>query len=148
MAWSDVRTRLATDLATVAITSPVAETVKRVYTFPPRIVQDYPAFIIYPPTVRVERGPSGRRIKHVVVRIRFVFADEDLDTAAEYLDAYREAVIDMFDTEIALGLTGGVQHIVGPDVQEVAGFKFGDRDFIGQDFLLSMQIKDNVTYAH
>jgi len=144
MAWINARARIKALLETVSITSPVEQTIKRVYETPPGTVQDLPCFIIYPPALTVERG-SSLRIKHYTVRLRLLVSDADLDRAADLVDAYREAVIDVFDGDVTLN--GTCTQIVGPAVEEAASSSYGGRDFTSIDCLLTVEIKEAKAFS-
>lgn len=147
MAWADVRQRIVDDLAGVAIASPVAATIKRAYEFPPRHLEDVPCFVIYPPSVEIERGPNNRRLKTYQSRIRLFVADEEVATAIEHLEAWREATIDMLDGEVALGNIGDVVNIVGPSVQEPGTTVYADTPYVTQDFLLTVRVRESRTFS-
>lgn len=143
MAWADAKARIAVDLAAVAITSPVAQTIKRVYADPPESIQDLPCFIIYPPALTVSRG-SALRTKVYTVRLRLLVSDEDLSRASALVDAYREAIVDAFDVETALNLTA--ETIDGPSFEEAASFTYGQRQFTGMDCMLTVILVDGVSF--
>lgn len=139
-AFEAVRDRLAAILGAIVITSPVAASIVRVYEMPPSTVEDMPCFIIYPPALKVERGSSGLRIKTYTVRLRCLVSDEGVERAAALVDAFREAIIDAFDSDLTLA--GTATQIVGPEVVEASGFSYGGRDYVGMDCLLTVQIKE------
>jgi hypothetical protein len=140
MAWREARAQIAAILAAIYITDPVVLAIKRVYTTPPATVQDVPCFIIIPPALKVERGASGLRIKTYTVRIRCLVSDEALDRAHDLVDAFREAIVDAFDSDITLNHT--VTQIVGPNVEEAGGAKYGSIAYSGMDCLLTVQIQE------
>jgi len=121
MAWLDARTRIAALLATVSITEPIEQTIERVHATPPANVEDLPCFIIYPPALKVERG-SALRIKTYTVRLRLLVGDADMDQAADLVDAYREAVIDVFDTDTRL--SNSQTRITGPSAEEAGSVQY------------------------
>ena len=98
MPWSSARARIVVLLATLKLAEPVLSTIAKVYPTPPPTIGDLPCFVIYPPALKVERGP-GIRIKTYTVRLRLLVTDADLEQAADLVDAYREAVVDVFDTD-------------------------------------------------
>ena len=145
MTWLAARQHLATQLATVAITSPSAETIRRVYEFPPNTISDTPCLVLNQPFGRVERGPNNRRLKYYTVRLRLLVHDESLPTAVELVDAWREAVCDFLDEQITLA--GNVQYMETYEVLEAASFQYNDKQYTGAEFLLPMRIKDNRVFA-
>lgn len=144
IAWADSRARIATDLATVAITSPITQTVKRVYATPPGVIQDMPCFIIYPPALEFSRH-SALRMKRYTVRIQFFITDQDLDRATDIVDNYREAVVDMFDQDVTLN--GTCTQILGPRFEPAVSLKYAEKDYVGLDFFLSVDISTAATFA-
>lgn len=143
MAWADARARIAELLETVSITSPITESIVKAYETPPGTVQDLPCFIIFPPALTVERGSGGLRIKTYTVRLELLVRDADLSQAADLVDAYREATIDVFDTKGTL--SGTCTLIVGPRVEEASGLEYprGTGSFYtGFDAFLTVQIQE------
>lgn len=143
MAWSDAKAQLVAILAGVAITSPVAQTVKKVYANPPGTVQDVPCFIVYPPSVVVERPSGTVREKRYQVRCRLLVLDADLDRASDLCDAYREAVIDTFDDDVTLNLTVSNSEMA---IEEASSFTYGQRSYTGFDVVLTIDMTDAVTH--
>jgi hypothetical protein len=144
MAWRDARTRIKALLETVAIITPIEQTIARVYATPPATIQDTPSFVIYPPALVVERA-SSLRIKHYTVRLRLFVLDADISQAADLVDAYREAVIDVFDTDVRLN--GTCTLIVGPAVEEAASVEYGSTRYTVIDCLLTVEIQDPTNFT-
>lgn len=141
--WRTIRGELVTLLGTVAITAPISSTVKRVYATPPAAIQDVPAAVIFPPSVRTVRGQS-LRIKTYRVRIRFLVLDSDLDVGADIVDSYREALIDMFD--LNLTLNGNVVTIQGPDIDEAKSVNWAGKDYTMFEAWLGLEVKDGISF--
>jgi hypothetical protein len=154
--WTDARARIAEHLLAVAITSPSAMQIKKVYTSPPGTVQDTPCFIIYPPAVPRNERPSGQLRKQTyVVRMRLLVKDADLAQSAELVDAFRSAVLGEdestpgpFDLHNKLSdassLNQTCQSIEGPIAEEAAGFTYGGTFYTGIDFLLTVHFAHGV----
>jgi hypothetical protein len=140
MSWLSARARIAVLLGKVELAEPVKSAIAKVYPTPPGTIGDLPCFIIYPPALKVERGQSGLRIKTYTVRLRLLVSDADLDQAADLVDAYREAVVDMFDTDVRL--SDSHTRIQGPTVEEAGQFTYGGRDYTGMDCLLTVIIEE------
>ncbi len=145
MPWRDARAKLAEALKDVAITEPVEQKVERVYESPPSTVQDVPCFIIYPPAVKVTRGPSGRRTKLYTVRCRLLARDADAERASDVVDAYREALIDRLDAEITLAQNVSVSD--SQDIEEAAGFTYAGTKYIGFDALLKINMTEGRSFS-
>lgn len=148
MAWSDARARIAANLATVAITTPAPATIKRVYEFPPLNLEDFPCFVIFPPSVELERGPNLRRMKVYTSRLRLFVKDENLATAVEHLEAWRESMFDMWDSDVALGNVGGVVNIEGPSALEPGAGFYNDQQYTVQDYMLTVRIRESISFSH
>jgi hypothetical protein len=143
--WADARTQLATILGTVSITSPIEQTIKRVYATPPGTVQDRPCFIIFPPALTVERHMGGLRIDHHRIRIALLTLDADKDVAADIVEAYREAFADMLDANVTLN--GTVTQIEAQETEEGSSVTFGGVEYQGCITFLTVETKRSVTYA-
>ena len=147
MAWSDIRARLAVVLDAIAVTSPSAESIKRVYLTSPATVEDLPCFIIYPPAVEVERRPGGWRVnKYGPLRLRCLVRDADVAVAVDFLDAFREATIAAFDAEIRLENEATL--VQSQRIDEAKAFKYGGRDYVGFDCILGVRLDEQVTYGN
>lgn len=149
--WTDAKARIATLLAAVSITSPVAQTIKKVYSNPPGAVQDVPCFIIYPPAVPRNERPSGSlRTQEYVVRLRLLALDADLERAAALCDAYRSivlgegAALGTFDADVTLNAT--CVAILGPTAEEAASFQYGAKSYTGIDFLLTLRFSEAIEH--
>lgn len=141
MAWRDARARIAAILAAVMITDPVITPIKRVYQNPWETVEDAPCFIFIPPARKVERSSGGLRIKTYTLTMRCLVHDDDLERAADMVDAFAEATIDAFDSDLTL--SGTASDIKGPDApQQAGGFEYAGRRFVGMDLVLTVVIKE------
>lgn len=141
MSWADAKDKLADVLATVAITSPAAITIARVYSDPPGQVADLPCIIIYPPALTV-RWQNSIEYKAYRARIRLVVKDADLAQAASLVDAFREALIDALSGSIKLG--GGATVLNGTEVEEASDFEIpggSGKHYTGFDAFLPVNIQ-------
>jgi len=143
MTWAAARGALATALAAVSITSPISQTVKRVYESPPGTVQDVPCFIIYPPEVRIDRS-YGQRDKTYTVRCRLLVSDQDLDQAAALVDAFRESAIDKMDDNTELG--GNAETAFLDRVTEAQAYSYG-RMYTGLDCFVTIRLHDHKAFG-
>ncbi len=144
MAWAAAKAELVTILGGVSITSPITQTIARVYPDPPAAVQDLPCVIIYPPSLDVQRI-AGTRYKVYRSRLLLLVRDEDLDRAAAIVDAYRESLVDAFDSNVRLN--GAAQRIDGPAVEPAADFKYGLGDYTGFGAILTVHLQDAVAFS-
>jgi len=115
--WSAARDAIAAILDSVAITVPVATSIKRVYTYRTGAETEFPCVVISsPPAKRVERGPGGYRAKTYDVDLHLMVRDAEIARAADILDAFEEAIIDAFDNAVALNFAAsGYMLLSGPD---------------------------------
>jgi hypothetical protein len=144
MSWLAARTRIAVLLGTLELAEPILSSIVKVYPTPPGTIGDLPCFVIYPPALKVERG-SGLRIKTYTVRLRLLVSDADLEQAADLVDAYRETVVDVFDTDIRLSDIHTL--LTGLTVEEAGQFTYGGRDFTGMDCFLTVQIQEPKAFS-
>ena len=139
-AFEACRERIAAILGAISITSPVAASILRVYEMPPETVEDVPCFILFPPALKVERGSSGRRVKTYTLEMLCLVSDEAISDAAAIVDAFREAVVDAFDSDLTLNTTATL--IEGPSVERGLAWKYAGRDFIGINCVLTVVLKE------
>lgn len=147
MAWKDARTEIKALLETVSIAEPIKEAIARVYEFPPPTVEDLPCFIIGLPALKIERGPS-LRIRTYKVRLTLLVRDADVDRAAEIADAYREAILDVFDADVTLG--GNCTQALAPEFEEGSGFEYpggSGKHYVGYDIFLTVEIKEAKAFS-
>lgn len=145
MSWAGARTQIKTALEALAITSPTALSVKRCYEFPPATIQDYPAFIIYPPSLDVQVGPSSR-VRTYRPKLRMIVSDQDMSQSAAIADAFREVLVTAFDDKV--DLTGTVTLCWIERCDELAGFEIPvGKMWIGFDSFLHLEIKETVNFS-
>jgi len=144
MAWADAKARIVEVLETLEITEPEAQTIKRVYPNPPGTIGDVPCVIVYPPALTVVRQSSSLRKKVYTIRMLLLVKDADLSQAAALVDAYREAMIDLFDTDLTLNYTASI--IDGPNIDAAADFIVGDRHYTGMDCILGITLMEAANY--
>jgi len=142
--WKDARAELKTILEGVSITSPITETIARVYEFPPAQVQDQPCIIIYPPALDVQRNIGSLRIKNYRVICRLLLRDEDLGRASELADAYREALADKIDDNVTLN--GKATVVSSQEITAVGNFSEAGYPFFGLDCILGIEFKETATF--
>lgn len=142
--WTDARARLAAQLLTVNITTPITQTIKRVYTNPPGSALDVPCFILYPAIRSIERY-YGKRDKNYLVRCRLLVQDADIDQAAAICDSYREAALDVLDQDTTLN--GTATEAFYESAAELSGFSYGGRDYVGLDVMVSIKLHEEVTFG-
>lgn len=116
MSWNTARAQLVTLLGSVAITSPVTASIKRVYPYRPGNQADFPCIVLRNPPGKalIGRGGATRKMRYDVP-IEVYVRDADLERAGEILDAFEEAIVDVLDVNVTLDLGNGVVVQSGPD---------------------------------
>src|SRR3990172_2040237 len=101
MAYSDARSRIATVLATVSITSPVTLAIAKVYTDPPATIQDWPCFVMYGAEGEYDYTAGGAAIAEELETefVQLFIRDDDADQAAAIVRAFQVATRNAFKTE-------------------------------------------------
>lgn len=150
MAWSDVREAIRDRLATVSIETsiqgtPRAETVKRVYEFPPVAIVDTPCFVMLPVARTQEWGPSYSRLRTYTMTVQFMTRSELPDTGAAFADAYSESVKDAFIGALRLGGVDDALNIVnGPNIDAPTVLNYAGEDFIGFEMTLTIRFSESL----
>jgi hypothetical protein len=103
VSYEDARARLATVLATVAITSPIVQSIQRVYTEPPQTIQDAPCIILFGSDMDEDWTAGGAAVEQQQVELVQLFLkDEDAARAFELAMAYRAAILTTLKAESGL----------------------------------------------
>lgn len=120
--------------------------IKAVFANPPNGIgsDEWPCFIINPPSCTPERRMGGWRVKRYEVRITCLVSDAELEKANAWVDAFREAFIDAIDVNLRLNET--VDIVDGPRVEEADTIFYNQRPFTGFDGFLTIRISDGITY--
>src|SRR3990170_1456781 len=127
--YEDARSRIGAVLATVAITSPLALAIKKVYADPPSTVEDQPCFILYGSAGQAEWMVGGDATEEDhTERCRLLVHDADLERAARLVRAFRAATIAAFGAESGLSSHATVFAFRW---EEPKGFTYGGRDYTG-----------------
>lgn len=145
IAWLTARAEIATILTGVAISSPVAATIKRVYETPHKHVTDLPCVVVVGTAKPLIIRSSGLREREYVARLRLVIDDADLEQTADMIDAFEEAIIDAFDANLTLN--GKVSNLNGPAWEEPETFDVGGQTRWGADALVSFRMFDDPGFA-
>lgn len=146
MGWKEIRDDLVDTLETVAITTPSAMTIKRVYPTPPGTVQDLPAIIVFSPSRHIERSFGGTQ-RMYAVRCRLLLTDSDKDVGADIVDAFSEALITAFNTNNKIGATPPYGVIVQQDIAEPGTLTAGGKTYSGFDCTFTLNIRGPETLS-
>lgn len=145
--WSTARTAIASIIEAVSITTPIAESIKKVFQTQPANIADFPCVIIMGAAKRVTRPPSLRS-KYYDVRVRLVIRGADLARSADVIDAFEEAIIDAFDNAVKFNLAGENYLLMeGPNWEEPGMFDIGGQAHSGADAILSIKLQDAKAFA-
>lgn len=143
--WLTARAEIASILNGVAITVPIASSIKRVYETPPKQASDEPYLIIIGTTKAEPQRSSGLRSREYTARIRLVVKDADINRAADIIDAFQEAIVDAFDQNLTLN--GKVSNLNGPQWLEAGVVDAGGQDQWGCDCFVRFTMDDSPTFA-
>lgn len=138
MSYDDARSTIQTTLAGLAITSPLAQSIKKIYADPPATVQDLPCYIMYGSSGSVEWVFGGSMtLEEHTERLRLLVYDSDSDRAANLVRAYRAAMITAFAALGGLSGNGLIRAFVW---EEPSSFTYGGREYTGQDALITVLV--------
>lgn len=147
----DIRTalaRLTTIQAGLAITSPVALSVKRAWTTTPpqtAALADVPAWTNDVTLLNVERD-SGLRIIQYEVHSQLYVYDASEDRAADIALAFLTAYIDALDADVSLANTVTQQNLRG-NAPTLVTITWNDRRYIGLDLVLWLEMKEAKVFS-
>lgn len=143
--WLTARAEIATILTGVAITSPIAASIVRVYQHPKTNVTDFPSVMIVGVAKGEPERSSGLREREYTARIRLMVEDADLERQDELIDAFEEAIIDAFDANLTLN--GKVSNLNGPQWLEPGPIEAGGLNRAGADGLMRFRMFDAPGFA-
>lgn len=143
--WLTARAEIAAILTGVAVTAPIAETIRRVFEVPPKLASDFPCVAI----MGVSKGEPQRamalREREYTARLRLIIQDADLNRAADLIDAFQEAITDAFDQNVTLN--GKVSLLHGPQWQEAETLDIGGQSQWGADAFVRFVMVDDIVFA-
>ncbi len=105
--------------------------------YAPATLQDLPCAVIIGPEVTSLRGMSFRTSQYDML-IRFFVSDQDLDKAHAASEAFKETLIPLFDTHVAIG--GEVAVVSRQWLSRTSDLTYGRKNYQGFDLVLSMEI--------
>lgn len=143
--WLTARAEIATLLVTANITAPVASTIARVYETQPKQATDFPCVIIMGAAKRAPQRSSGLRQREYIAHIRLLVQDADVNRAADIIDAFQEAIIDVFDQNLTLN--GKVSNLNGPEWEEPTTLDAGGQTQPGSDGFVTFYMDDIPGFA-
>lgn len=143
--WLLARTEIASILNGVAITSPIATSIKRVYEHPKINVTDFPCVMIIGVAKSEPQRSSGLRSREYTARLRLMVEDSDIDRADDLIDAFEEAITDAFDQNLTLNAK--VSNLNGPQWLEPGPIDAGGQARQGVDGFVRFTMDDDVVFA-
>jgi hypothetical protein len=135
MSYEDARGYLAGVLEDVSITSPIEQSIQRVYTDPPDKVPDLPCFIMYGSAGESDWAMGGvTALETHTEMVRLVLHDADADRAAALVEAYRKATITALASAGGLGGNGVISKLAW---ERRASAPYGGQEYFVQDFFIT-----------
>lgn len=145
LSWASARAEIAAILNGLAIGTPVAQALLRVYETPPKLAADFPCVVI----MGIAKGEPQRaaliREREYTCRLRLLVQDADINRAADIIDAFQEAILVAFDGNLTLN--GKVSNLHGPQWQEAETLDVGGQTQQASDGFVRFVMVDNVTFA-
>ena len=141
MAYADCRSHIETVLEGVAITSPLALSIAKVYDDPPMSLEDVPCFILFGSSGRTNwslGGVSTAGMEEHEERCGLIVHDEDFGRGAELVRAFRLATLTAFQNDQGLGGHGIVSAFRWEAPEP---FTYAGRHYVGQDFFVAFTVK-------
>lgn len=141
--FSPALDRIAAVQLGLSITSPIAETIKRVYRVPPRqsdSLSDLPCFINTVDLPEVHWGVNAQRNRTYVVGMQLFVDDANKDVGREVALSFLEALIVAFHDDVTLNGNCTSQTIRGGS-PTLAILEWG-RPFVGLQLFMDVRIYD------
>lgn len=142
--WITVRGDLATIFAGVAITTPIATTIKKVYQTPPTTTPEPPCIVIVGAAKQTRRLVALRE-KFYIAHCQLLVYDALTPTAMDILDEFQEALISTLDSHV--NLSGDCSVIAGPNFDAPGFVDYSGKQFAAANFRLEIQLYDAVAFA-
>jgi hypothetical protein len=130
----------------LSITAPVAQRIKRVYTYFPHqsAMPEVPCFMHTFSLIEVKHVPNGQRRQSYIVRTQFLSGDADQDRAADIATAFLAKWLDAFSDDLKLnGVVEGQIRLRGGD-PTLANLEFAGKHYVGLDLFIEVPMSDAV----
>lgn len=144
MDWAGAEAAIKTMLEGLSITSPITQTIARVYVDPPATLQDLPAILVLPEIQEHADGPWGCRLVYLVT-LQLLLRDADEAQAGAIVKAYRAALIAAFHSHLAL--SGAVDIMTSPLGGKLAGLQYAGTQYVGAEFTLTVMVMSAPTFG-
>lgn len=153
MSWAATKTALAERLTGLAITSPVAEAIRRVFTEPPRSIEpgDVPAIAFGESTLEDNWGAS-EALEDYLLTGYVLLSDESTAQGVLRAEAYREALKNAFRQNLTLlapteEVPASAVIAAGPSFSQLGSITFAGKTYPGFMFQLPISLNVTVTFA-
>lgn len=143
--WLIARAEIKAVLENLSITNPIASTIQRVFESPPAQLSDFPCIMIVG-TMKAEPDRSAMlQDRDYIAKIRLFVEDADIDRAYLIIDAFQEAILDAFNSN--LQLNGKVTNLHGPSWDFPGFLDAGGREVRGAEGLVRFSMADSPAFA-
>lgn len=141
MAWAEAKTALGTKLAAVAVTSPAAQSIAKVFTEPPPSIEEglLPCIVIGDASFDDEWA-SGLALESYEVECFLLLRNEDVQQGLLYAESYRQAVKAKLRASAKLGRSEVT--LQGGSFGRMQTFEYARKPFDGFMFNVRMVIND------
>lgn len=152
MSWVAAKAALGERLEGLAITAPIAQTVRRVYVDPPRSIEpgDLPA-IVFGESSLEDIWSSNQATEEYLLTGYVALRDENDAIAVQLSEAYRDALKAKFRSNLYLlappDATVTALLSEGPSFSELGRVQIGGQRYAGFAFQLPITITGTVTFA-
>lgn len=144
MSWASARAQIIKVLSGLSITDPLPLSLRRVYEYPPEVLQELPCAVLEVSGRQRLRSPSRRETVYTV-RWWIVARDERTAPAGAVLDAFAEAALAAFDGAVALG--GTVTRVEGPVVEPGSALIWGAQTYPAQRYELRVHVVEAAAFT-
>ena len=148
----EVHADLVTRLATLAITEPVASSIKRVYKYVPALskaITDYPCIFLTYELTQVLFRPAFLEQEYTVhIQLFAGRAEAGQDVSADIASAFLDALVQKLSQSQRLGGTVSViRGLRGASPDTLAGLSWAGAGFVGLDLFLDITLKTAMEHA-
>jgi hypothetical protein len=146
MTWAQAKAKLVTALSSAAITSPIAQTIAKVYGEPPASIEpgNLPCIILGASSMDDE-WDSGLAREMYELECFLLLRNEDAAVAVQLVEAYRDAVRDKLRLNVTLG--GTAQVVNGARFGRLTSIGYANEAYPGFTFTLPIVLSGPVTFG-
>ena len=144
MTWPAARAELVTLLEAVAITTPIAQTLARVYPYPVETYQDLPCLVLHSSPL-VPRYAVSLVHKERVIPIELLLIDADQARAVELVEAYQDAILDVLIANLTLN--GNAANVPEPTFSAGESGDINGVPVVSMTFALTVRLTEAATFA-